>query len=110
MYCCKCGAQTYNDSRFCHRCGSPVPAQSQPHSSSDSEQEQQRLVYELLSKDQKLHECHRCGGKDRLFAWDFGLGKPIASKRVWASTAASLAVSAMRSEERRVGKECRSRW
>ena len=30
-----------------------------------------------------------------MFAWDFGLGKPIASKRVWASTAASLAVSAM---------------
>jgi hypothetical protein len=94
MYCCNCGAQTYKDSRFCHKCGSSVPEETEPCHDSEGKQEQQ-LLQELMSKDRKAHVCHRCGGSGKLFCWDFGLGKPVASKRAWAGTAASLAVSAI---------------
>jgi len=52
-------------------------------------------VQEMLSRDSKGHECHRCGRTDKLFAWDFGLAKQIGSRRAWSTTAASLAVSAV---------------
>src|SRR5260370_25821433 len=82
---------------FCHNCGSPVPhshfgeANPQPPPTSETEQEQQRLIEKLLSeKDRNPHQCHQCGRKEKLHAWDFGLGKIIAEKRAWGATAASV--------------------
>jgi len=97
MHCSTCGAPTFKDSRFCHKCGSVISAEPEPSNASEGEQEQreQRLIDELLSKNRKQHECHQCGTKGKLFAWDFGLAKPIGSKRVWARTAASVALSAI---------------
>jgi hypothetical protein len=53
------------------------------------------LIDELLPIGQKPHECHACGRKDNLHGWDFGLGKPISTKRAWGKTAWSIAVSAV---------------
>ena len=58
-------------------------------------EEQRRLIDELLPIDQKPHECHGCGTKDKLHSWDFGFGKKVSTKRAWGETAWSIAVSAV---------------
>jgi hypothetical protein len=107
MFCCKCGARNPEDAQYCHKCGGilysemPVrPDQSAKNNvplqlNNAQSEEQRRLVEELLSIDQRPHECHACGRTDNLYSWDFGLGKKISSKRAWHRTAASVAISAL---------------
>lgn len=90
MFCCACGAPTVDDARFCHKCGKPVPAEP-----AISEPNPQQPRQETLSPDSRLNQCHSCGRKDNLHGWDFGLAMPLASGRVWSSTVASVAVSAV---------------
>lgn len=107
MFCCSCGASNPKGANYCHKCGSEMstPSMETDHaeesplqrkaSSSEEESEQQRLVSELLPIDRKLHECHRCGRKEDLYGWDFGLGKVVSTRRNWAETALSVAASAV---------------
>jgi len=108
MFCCKCGARNPEEAQFCHKCGTSLYKEKeeqqigQPKGTKDPRQaegeltdEQRQLVDELLPIDQKPDECHRCGRRDSLYAWDFGLGKRISTKRAWGDTAWSLAVSAV---------------
>jgi hypothetical protein len=107
MFCCKCGARNPDHAGYCHECGSSmyketvrdsdqsardkVPAQVEtPHN-----EEQRRLIDELLPIDQRPHECHACGRRDNLHSWDFGLGKKITTNRAWGGTALSIAISAV---------------
>jgi len=108
MYCCKCGAKIYLDARHCHNCGSFLPPSVgetslqrstshellRPRNESINE-EQRSLVKELLTTDRKEHECHKCGAREKLSSWGFGLGRVISSKHTWSETAASAAISAI---------------
>src|SRR5256885_5368670 len=49
----------------------------------------------------RLQGCPRVGGRDRL---------PLARRTHWRSSTRGGETCRNRSEERRVGKECRSRW
>ena len=107
MFCGKCGTKNPDDSNYCHNCGillykeqrpevEQSPATSESHETEAlPDEEQLRLISELLPIDQKPHECHACGRKDNLYGWDFGLGKTISTKRVWGETALSVALSAV---------------
>lgn len=107
MYCCKCGARNPEEASYCHKCGVSLyreeAGQVEPSAKNEnsrqiatpSDEEQRRLIDELLPIDQKPHECHACGRKDNLYGWDFGLGKSISTKRTWGGAAWSVAVSAV---------------
>lgn len=107
MFCCKCGGRNPDDASYCHSCGillykgDDPKVERSPRKPTAHEvetlpdEEQRRLIDELLPIGQKPHECHACGRKDNLYGWDFGLGKPISTKRAWGETAASIAVSAV---------------
>ena len=90
MFCCGCGAPTVDDARFCHNCGKSLPAET-ALAKTNLEQPKQ----ETLSTDIRLQQCRSCGRKDNLYGWDFGLGMPVASRRDWSYTLASVAVSAV---------------
>jgi hypothetical protein len=107
MFCCKCGARNPEDAGFCHKCGASLykeearlmggttKNENLRQVGTPSPEEQRQLIDELLPIDQKPHECHACGRADNLYAWDFGLGKKISTKRAWGETAWSVAVSAV---------------
>jgi hypothetical protein len=107
MFCCKCGAGNPDDASYCHKCGrslykeeakqiEELPKNKNPNQvEAPPIEEQRRLIDELLSVDQKPHECHACGRTDNLYRWDFGLGKKISIKRAWGETAWSVAISAV---------------
>jgi hypothetical protein len=102
MYCCKCGTKIVAEAAFCHKCGQPVYAegevvatQTQSPQGPSERTPDSALMRELASIDKQAHCCHACGKKDQLLSWDFGLGKPIGTKREWAKTAVSVAVSAV---------------
>jgi len=107
MFCCKCGARNPDDATYCRSCGSLLCKGNEPKVEQSPrkptthevetlpDEEQRRLIDELLPIDQKPHECHACGRRDNLHGWDFGLGKPISTKRAWGETVRSVAVSAV---------------
>jgi ribosomal protein L40E len=108
MFCCKCGTQNPDDANYCHDCGSSLYREAAKHSSDQStrdevsrqvetpqDEEQRRLIDELLPIDQRTKECHACGRRNNLHGWDFGLGKKSSSARAWGGTALSIAISAV---------------
>jgi len=107
MFCCKCGARNPDNASYCRECGNSLYREATRHldqSAGDGvprlvetpqNEEQRRLIDELLSIDQRPHECHACGKAHNLHSWDFGLGKKISNERAWGETAWSIAVSAV---------------
>ena len=107
MFCCKCGARNAEHARFCHKCGDALYVEGTGQVGSAAENgtppkvetfdssEQQQLMSRLLPISQKPNECHACGRAEKLYTWDFGLGKIISTKRAWGQTALSVAVSAV---------------
>jgi hypothetical protein len=105
MFCCKCGAKTPGDANFCNKCGSSLYREAAEHSGGLADNRaasghtpegtaQPALIKELLAIDPKPHECHACGRRDKLFAWDFGMARRISTKRAWGESALSIALSA----------------
>jgi hypothetical protein len=86
MFCCKCGAETHPCDRYCHNCGDTLPQDIEVTS------EKRSVQPKVGNKNQR---CHKCGSPERLYSWDFGLGKAISSKRAWGETALSAAFSAV---------------
>ncbi len=105
MFCCSCGTELPDHAQYCLRCGAPVTGASRAvlhgkrrADKSDREYldpEEQSVVDELLPLSQKPDECHRCGKKEGLTAYPFGLGKVLSTRRKWADTAWSVVVSAV---------------
>jgi hypothetical protein len=90
VFCCACGAPT-GDALFCPVCGRPIP----PELPAEERRLKQGELQEMLSKDNRLRQCHSCGRKDNLHGWDFWLAKRIVTGRDSTGTIASVALSAV---------------
>jgi len=98
MYCCKCGAEIYLRSKYCHNCGDTLPESAPDLESSFSHGAEVATNKESAPRRQPISpqpSCHKCGSYLRLNSWDFGLGKVALSRRSWSETAISAALSAV---------------
>ena len=95
MYCCKCGAKIGQRAASCPSCGVSTAHDPGSQSSTPADAAQEEAVRAILSEDQRVGQCHRCGNSASSWTWEFGLGKVILKKRTWGATAASVVASAV---------------
>src|SRR3989454_12744436 len=125
MYCSRCGTQNENASKFCRSCGMDLSATTPVSAVRDPQQEvtDLELVREQLKEEYEIIEELGRGGMAIVFkARERTLERDVAIKVLPFSLSfdkefvvafqreARTSAKLERSEERRVGKECRSRW
>jgi hypothetical protein len=93
-------ARIVKDAAYCHKCGDILfqeptitGSELRKPALSQSRDEDQHLVEELLAIDPKPSNCHSCGKTQSLSRYPFALGKPVSTQREWGTTALSVAFS-----------------
>src|SRR2546425_10343857 len=111
-YCSRGGTSLAPGAFFCPRCGTSVPATTGAASATvappvrrvEHDAQIDALRQATLGEYEILAELGRGGMATVFLAHDLALDRKVAIKVL------APALLLMRSEERRVGKECRSRW